>query len=184
MSTTQTIAQLPYDIEDTATKRFLRELVDNLDGVLGYKGDNKYVKSSDFNEQGTTVAELSNQSKTATERITGVAKTVAEHSDDLMDIQKDIEELQAVLTTVSVDTVYRDFNDTAWNVLKGRAEFTALGSELVNPPPITIAPGDSYTVYIDSVKTNASVWQQVVINHGSLDVFVRIGVNSSWVKLN
>lgn len=183
MSNTQTIAQLPYDVEDTATKRFLRELVDNLDEVLGYKGDNKYVKSSDFDEQGTTVAELSDTSKTATDNIATLTKTVAEHSDELLDIEKDIEELNSALVTVLLDTVYNDFNNTAWNTLKGKAEFTALGSDLVNPP-MAVVPGDSYTVYIESAKTNASVWQQVVIDHGSLDVFVRIGVNSSWVKLN
>lgn len=186
MANTQTIAQLPYDLTDPdSLKRFLRELVDNLDEVLGYKGDNKYVTDKDFQEQGTSLAEATEQTNNNTETLTGVEKAISDHSDQLVDMQEEVDKLNTVLTTAIIDSaVYKDFNASAWSGLQGRSEFQALGSDLVNPPMV-IVPLDTYNVYIDSTKTNSSVWQYVLLNNGStLNVFMRIGVNSSWVKLN
>lgn len=185
MANTQTIAQLPYDLADPdSLKRFLRELVDNLDEVLGYKGDNKYVTDKDFQEQGTSLAEAAKQTEANTEAIDTAEKAVSDHADQLLDVQDQIDKLNTTLTTVIIDSsVYKDFNASAWNDLQGRSEFQALGSDLANPP-MTVLPTSTYNVYVDSTKTNNSVWQYVCIDSGSLNVFMRIGVNSSWVKLS
>lgn len=185
MANTQTIAQLPYDLADPdSLKRFLRELVDNLDEVLGYKGDNKYVTDKDFQEQGTSLSEATEQTKNNTEALDGVEKTISDHSDQLVDMQEEVDKLNTTITTAIIDSaVYKDFNASAWNTLQGRSEFQALGSDLVNPP-MTVLPLNTYNIYIDSTKTNNSVWQYVLLDSGGLNVFMRIGVNSSWVKLN
>lgn len=184
MANTQTIAQLPYDIEDTTSlKRFLRELVDNLDEVLGYKGDQKYVKDSDFQAQGLSLNELTDQTKDNTETLDSVSEASSDQADEILDMQGQIVLLNTVLEAKQIDSVYYDFNATAWNDLKGRFEFQTLGSNLVNPP-MAVVPGNTYNVYIDSTKTNSSVWQYVTLDSGGLNVYMRVGVNSSWVKLN
>lgn len=184
MANTQTIAQLPYNVADVdSLKRFLRELVDNLDEVLGYKGDKKYVQSSDFDEQGLSIGELTDQTKDNTATLDENSKTLSDQTDQLADMSEQLDKLNSMLTTVQLGAVYNDFNNTAWNTLQGRSEFSALGSALSNPPMVVVA-GDTYNVYIDSTKTNNSVWQYVLLDSGSLNVFMRIGVNSSWVKLN
>jgi beta-xylosidase len=184
VANTQTIAQLPYDLADPdSLKRFLRELVDNLDGVLGYKGDNKYVQESDFEEQGLSVNELTTQTKTNTDTLDGIKKSLSDQSDEILDIQDQISVLNTTVTTATLDTVYNDFNNAAWATLQGRAEFQALGSDLANPP-MSLVGTDTYTVYVDSTKTNASVWQYVGLDNGTLTVFMRIGTVSSWVKLS
>lgn len=184
MANTQTIAQLPYNVDDVdSLKRFLRELVDNLDEVLGYKGDKKYVQDSDFKAQGLTLNELTDQTKENTDTLDNATKLADDQADQILDMQGQIILLNTVLTAKQVDSVYYDFNNAAWNTLQGRFEFQTLGSNLVNPP-MAVVPGNTYNVYIDSTKTNNSVWQYVLLDSGGLNVYMRVGVNSSWVKLN
>lgn len=183
--TTQTIAQIPYDLTDpTSLKRFLTTLVGNLDNVLGYKDkDDKYVTDKDFKTQGASITELNNQVSTATEDVTELQQTQQDQGNTLDEQGLTITKLETFLKTSTLGNTYYDFNAIIWNDLQGRFEFEALGSDLVNPPAAVVA-GDTYNVYIDSTKTNNSVWQYVLIDSGSINIYTRIGVNSSWTKLN
>lgn len=185
----QTIAQLPYDLSSSdSLKRFLRELVDNLDEVLGYKGTNKYVKDSDFQEQGQTLEETTEQSKDNATELESIQQTLKQQTDELFDMSADIDKLNSMLVAKALDTIYRDFNNSAWAELTGRGYFTALFSELTNAP-ISASPTDEIQVFVDSTAASTNVWQTVTLCHNdgttnNIWVFTRIGVNSQWAQLS
>lgn len=186
MASNQTIAQIPFSLEDSdSLKRFFRELVDNLDEVLGYKGDKKYVQESDFEAQGLTLSEVSQKITELISKLTALESSNSEHEEAISDLQEDLEDLSKLLSTVQLGEVYRDFDNSAWNSLQGKGEFTADGSDLLNAP-FTAATGTDYTVYVDSVKTSASVLQQVTVDSGAdeLEVFLRVGVAGHWNKIH
>lgn len=186
MANTQTIAQIPFDLEDAdSLKRFLRELVDNLDEVLGYKGDKKYVQEADFEEQGLSLNDVSSKVKELSTKLQELTESSEGYQDSIDDLQDDIDALNKLLTTASLGDVYLDFENTAWNSLTGKGEFTADGAEFTNAP-FTATSGTDYTVYVDSTKTNASVLQQITVDSGAdeIEIYLRIGVMGHWNKLH
>lgn len=182
----QTIAQVPYDLTDPTTlKRFLTTLVGNLDTVLGYKGtDSKYISDKEFQSAGSSIQELDKQVSTAQDSLTKVQEAQEEQGNTLQEQSETVGSLGTFLKTKLLDAPYRDFNAIAWGSLQGRFELTALGSEFSNAPTALTA-GTTYTVYIDSTKTNAAVWQYVLIDgSGSRDIYTRVSVSNDWTKLN
>lgn len=183
MSGNQTIANLPYDVSDsTSLKRFLRELVDNLDVTLGYKGDNKAVTSKDLSTAGGIGGVLESTAEN-TKDITASSKSITEIETTLSDFQADIDELQFMLKARQLGSDYVDFNSQAWSSLTGRSQFTANGEDLLNAP-ITPVIGTSYNVYIDSTKTQGAVWQQVIFEDGAnISVWLRLALAGTWIQL-
>lgn len=177
----QTIAQIPVNLADPdSMKRFLQELVGNLDVVLGYKGSTSYTTTADLQKATGTVTEIADE-------VTTVKESLTTNSDSLQTAQEDIEDLQddmdAVYKAAALTDDYKDFNATVWNDVKGAFEFSGLGSELINPPA-TLVPGNTYNVYGVSYDTTNSVLQLFWLDSGSVNVYTRVGVNSSWITLS
>lgn len=184
MSGNQTIANLPYDVSDSnSLKRFLRELVDNLDVTLGYKGDNKAVTSKDLSTAGGIGGVLTT-TKENTNDIAAGDKSIKELQDQVEEFQADIEQLQYLLKAKQLGSEdYVDFNAQAWSLLIGRGQFTANGDDMLNAP-ITPGVGVTYKVYVDSTKTQGAVWQQVIFEDGAnISVWLRLALAGTWLQI-
>lgn len=171
----QTIATVPIDTsDDVAMKRFLGELTDNLDRVLGYKGDSTYVNNKDLS---TTTADIA---KKIEESLSSIKEQLEELKTSFEDVGTVIEELDTVLSASVLGTAFYDFNSSSWSSLVGRGELTADGGDLSNTP-FEAEAGTDYTVYVDSTKTQGAVWQEIFVNGSSK--YARDDVSSSWLQL-
>lgn len=178
----QTIAQIPVDLADSASmKRFLQELVGNLDVVLGYKPSTSYVTTSELQtEADNSVSGIAANIDAIKKANEEAGNTVSQLQEDLEDVQADIDD---VYKAKALGTDYLDFNAAVWNDVKGAFEYSALGSDLLNPPA-TLVPTDTYNVYGVSYDTTNSVLQLFWLDSGSVNVYTRVGVNSSWTTLS
>lgn len=177
----QTIAQIPYDVSDTISlKRFLSQLVDNLDIVLGYKGsDEGYVSTK---EQADTIQSI-------TTDITSLLNKTQLSSEDIAQLKDSLEELVFAVerqnvtessSTLSVD--YNDFDAAAWSTLKGAFYLSADGADLSNTP-FTATSGTVYDVYIRSTDVGSDAHQQISVGKDTVEVYVRWGVGNDWTQL-
>lgn len=168
MERNESIAAVPVDIRDPDTlKRFLDRLVERLDIVLGYRGSNSYVSTADVDELTKNIAEtveslLSDLSGLQL-RIDELAAELAAQLEQLEAILARLDELDgkvALLTTYS-DTNIRDFNSTEWLTAPVYTKFTALGSEIINPPVSVsvddIAVEDTYGIVTDIEETSINI---------------------------
>lgn len=178
----QTIAQLPYDLTDPESlKRFLGQLVDNLDVVLGYKGSTSYTTTADLKATTVSITQVSEALDTLKKSVEDNSSAVKTAEDDIADIESDVAD---IYKTQQLSNDYKDFNATVWSTLKGAFEFTSLGSDLVNAPGTITAP-DTYNIYGISYKSNSSVFQTIWLQDAAVfDVYTRLGVNANWIKLN
>ncbi|AWD90292.1 hypothetical protein [Dickeya phage Amaethon] len=185
----QTIAQVPYDVTDpTSVTRFMGTLVENLDKVLGFKGDKEYLTSQSLESEGINLSSLASQLATIRQGLTKVQSDVDTVEDSLSDMQATTDALEFVVTTRQLDEAYRDFNNTSWSILKGKGEFTATGLQISNSP-VSIPSSADVTVLVDSTGTNSSVWQTIflIVNDSGTftrTVWSRYGVNSDWIQLS
>jgi len=181
----QTIAQIPYNLDDsTSLSRFLGQLVENLDIVLGYRGDTKYVTDEDLNTQGVNLSNLSGQLKDLKDSVSTIKTTLETQTESVESLEKIVEGLTYVTETQVIGSSYYNFNNAAWGSLRGKSEFSTTGSNISNAP-LALSGGDAVDVYIDSTKTSDSVWQTILIIVNDVDksTWTRRGVNSDWLEL-
>lgn len=177
----QTIAQLPYDLSDvTSLKRFLRELVDNLDVVLGYKGTKEgYVSTADqaqtLSDIREKIAALSTSTDSIKESVEGLVK-------DIEELTNQVSDQNTLRTKSALGSNYYDFNASSWAALAGRYTLSAEGSLLVNTP-FTATVGTVYDVFIDSTKTDSDTHQQISVGKTTVEVYTRWGIGNAWTKL-
>lgn len=184
----QTIAQVPYDItDDVSMQRFLNQLVERLDIVLGFRGDTTFITDEDLSTQGVNLQNLSGQLSSLSAALATLQETSEQNSEDIEALQESSDSSQYVTETQILDSSYYNFNASVWSTLRGKGEFSASGSAITNPPT-TIGSSDSAIVMADSIGTSNSVWQTVflVVTSGSTTTrscWTRRGVNSDWLQL-
>lgn len=144
---------MPANVElPDVLKRFLNHLIEELDVVLGFRGDAAYVKQSDLTGSVTTIAELvdtlaltNEQVQELTESIETLVASVATNTDA-------VDTINTLLASSTLSSTYHDFDDAAYATLAGNNEFSTLGSNLSNAPYSPVG-GETYYNYINSVVT-------------------------------
>lgn len=182
----QTIAQIPYNLEDpTSFNRFLSTLVENLDTVLGFRGDTKYVTDKDLQSQGSSLSDLSGQLRTLSAKSKQLTEDVSDLTSQLKDATDLLDEVKNATSTAQLSESFHNFNDASWSSLQGTGEFKTKGGSITNSPQ-GFGANEDVIVLASSVKTSDSVWQTIYIdvNDGAgKSVWSRFGVNSNWIKL-
>ena len=86
--------------------------------------------------------------------------------------------------TVKLGANYVDLNYVGWQTLEGMYEFEVIGAELVNCP-FEAETATVYQVYVSSVKTLGSVWQEFTISDGyTKRKYFRLAVGGKWTKID
>ncbi len=148
MATNETLISVPATVEDPlALRKFLLRLVEKLDIVLGYRGQDPYITKNDLETPENFLSTLPTQ-------INDITKAISNVSNSVTDLQNEQEELLsnfnasqlALYKTKQLTAAYYDFNYVGYGTLGGLYEFTTLGSNLVNPPFLT-NPVMTYTCF-------------------------------------
>ena len=157
----QSLITVPTDVTKPNQLRwFLTRLVEELDRVLGLRGDTEYVKTSDLAEL-STIADLANAVSAITEDIATVTTDLADTDEAVEDNRISIEALQALNASTVLSSTYHDFDDVAYATLSGRSEFNTLGSNLSNAPYVPVG-GETYYNYFNMLVTdNGGVVQEL-----------------------
>lgn len=153
MAQNESLIQVPLELaEPLQLRKFLLQLVERLDVVLGFRGQDSYVTKTELQSSGKVSGDLPAAVKEITTDLATVQK-------DIVDLQSEQEELadsfnnaqSQNFNTIVLAPAYNDFNYSGYATLKGYYEFTALGSEITNPPAgADIVPATTYTVLIHS----------------------------------
>lgn len=177
----QTIAAVPYDVTDTVSlNRFFRELVDNLDIVLGYKGSSEgYVSNK---EQAQTLSEIRNNLEALDEAKTLTAKDISDLKESIEELLLQVEKQDSTVTKPALGTDYYDFNFSGWDNLAGSYTISADGADISNSP-FTASSGTTYNVFISAVDTGDDAHHQITVNKSAPEVYARWGTAGGWVKL-
>ena len=189
----QSFAQVPLDIEEPdALRKFLQKLVEEIDFIEGNRAADPYVKESQLTA--TPTVNLTSVTAAATAlslTVDGVIDDVVANTSEIADIQVVINDVQYTVTHQALDPTYNDFDNAAWGNLKGKGQFSALGSAMT-APPFVVTGGTTYIVYIDSaLTTGGGVTQRVMMEDTGVDlkVFYRTGdsfavaVTNGWTQL-
>lgn len=177
MAVNESIAAVPTDISDPITlKRFLDRLVERLDIVLGYRGGDPYVTSD---EQVSTISELQGllaQIKTSNTELTSTIEDFKSKLDEIKQSLEDLAKLKEYQTTS-----IRDLNSIAWTTASVYNSFTALGSEILNPPNPLVGV-DSYKCF---VEVRPSFVQRVtIVKVGAVAAITdKVRAGSTWTEL-
>ena len=177
MARNESIAAVPADVQDPVIlKRFLDRLVERLDIVLGYRGGDPYVTTED---QIQTFSELQ-------ELLTQMKESSSQLEETITEVEQKLEEAKTLLEELSKlkeyqDTAIRDMNSTAWTTTSLYSSFTALGSEILNPPTPLVA-SDTYKCF---VEVRASYVQRVTIAKvGAVAALIdKTRAGSTWSEL-
>lgn len=152
--------------EPDVLKRFLNRLIEELDIVLGYRGNSAYITQADLEDSTATLGTIVQDILANTESIADSATAIESLAKDLesltstvSDNAQAISDIGTVLASTTLSTTYHDFDDIAYATLEGNNEFNTLGSNLTNAPYTPIG-GETYYNFINSVVTaNAGVVQ-------------------------
>lgn len=189
----ESFAQVPLDLTNAdALRRFLQKVVEEVDVITGRRAADLYVKTSEVEEaEVVSLTELSN-TITEIEKILAVnATNIATNESDIATLQADVDALQFITTHAALTATYNDFDNAVWGTLKGKGQFSALGSAMTNPP-FAVTAGTTYLVYADSATTTGGgVTQRVMMEDTGVDlkVFYRTGdsfaqaVTNGWTQL-
>lgn len=179
-----TIASVPATLDSpVALRRFLQELVDNIDVVLGFKGDTKFLTDKDVKEDLSNLADLAKSLSEQKEAVESVKSSIESIEESIDDINDSLEDLANAKSTTELDDTFRDLNYTGWGDTYGNLELTALGSEIANSPMVLDA-NTSYTLLADSIKcanfVKTTLW---IVQGTTINIFLRVGTDSTWKKL-
>lgn len=177
MARNESLAAVPSNVSDpTVLKRFLDRLVERLDVVLGYRGGDPYVSADTQVQTLSELQDLLSQLKTTNEE---TSKTIEEFKSKVEEIKQSIEDLNKLKEYQN--TSIRDLNSTAWTSASVYSSFTALGSEIINPPnPLT--GSDTYKCF---VEVRPSFVQRVTIAKvGAVAAITdKVRAGSTWSEL-
>lgn len=152
--------RVPLDVTDeTILKRFFNDVVRKLD-------------------------EVDNSNESANAAISAIDLSVSQVTNDLNstsqianNANRETKEVRYSTSYQALVNEFRDFNNDAWTFLKGKGQFSCLGSEMTNPP-YAVTAGTTYIVYADNAITlGGGVATRVMIEETGvgLRVFYRTG---------
>ena len=175
----ETLAQIPSDVADPIVlKRFLSSLVEKLDIVLGFRGNDAYASGTSVKDLATSTKEslssLSDSLSTIDSTVKTTSDSIADHEERLISAEEQVRQLQAFASTD-----LRDFNAEGWPIY---SFFTCLGSEVLNPPGALTA-ADTYS-FFSSVLPSFVQTVTILDNTGYSRQFVRTGLTWSEVAAN
>lgn len=189
----ESFTQVPLDIEDTdALRRHLQKVVEEIDLILGNRADDPYVKESELAEAPTvSLVTVDTAIVILTEVVNNLIDSVTQNEADITDNTAIIDDVQFTVVHKALSATYNDFDDVVWGALKGKGQFSALGSAMTNPP-FVVTGGTTYIVYIESaLTTGGGVTQRVMMEDTGVDlkVFYRTGdsfaiaLTNGWTQL-
>jgi hypothetical protein len=160
----ETIAAVPANVAEPVTlKRFLDRLIEKLDIVLGFRGDDGYITSNDLeaglNPTLDTIAEIASAIQLLQRELASLEESSEDLTTTVSDNTEAISTINTELASTSLGSTYYDFDNSAYSTLVGNAEFSTLGSNITNAP-YTPVPAETYYNFINSVVTaNSGVVQ-------------------------
>lgn len=177
----QTIAAVPYDVTDTTSlKRFFRELVDNLNIVLGYAGTSEgYVSNKD---QAQTLVNIRQTLQDLLESKDAEAENIADIKESLEALIAQVDSQNVLSAKAALGSDYYDFNNVAWDSLAGPYTLSTDGANLLNTP-FAASSGTVYDVFISAVSTGSDAHHQITVGKTTPVVYARWGVAGGWVQL-
>lgn len=187
----QTIIAVPVDVaEPQVLKRFLTRLIEELDLVLGFRGEDPYVSQSDLSgirDTATTIVDLARAATANASSIAEVAEDLAELAETVQSNTDQIGVLGSTLAHVDLDGTYHDLNASVYASLQGRATFSTVGSNISNAPFAVVA-GYTYYCFFNAATTNngGNVQELCVYNDttGVPEKYVRFGDTSTDLFAN
>lgn len=172
----ESIISVPPSLDDPITlRRFLAQLVEKIDIVIGTRGNDEYVKQSELTsvtttltasvtEEQTTLASVSDQTDTNTAAIADNAETIDDNTTAIASNVNAIVSLStAILEHTVLNSTYYDFDNAAYADLEGRFEFSADGASITNAPYPTVG-GTTYYNFLNTATTaNGGVVQELKV---------------------
>lgn len=148
---------MPANVESPdVLKRFLNHLIEELDIVLGFRGDDSYVSQTQLAEglepAATTLTSLVDGLGLTNVELEKLIESTEEVATQVSTNTNAISDVNALLASSSLDSTYHDFNDAAYATLSGKSEFSTLGSNLSNAPYVPVG-GETYYNYFDMLVT-------------------------------
>lgn len=183
----ETIASVPVLIESQEdVRRFLQQLVDRIDVVLGFKGDTKYLTSEDLtdvNTELTSLRQLQEDLSTVETELTNLKTSVEEAIERIDTVEEQLAELDNVKVTEVLDASFYDLNYSGWDTKLGELEFSAEGSEISNAP-IALDGSTTYNILASSIECQNYVRTELlIVSPTDIEKFIRVGSASTWVHL-
>lgn len=175
MAQNETIIQVPAELnEPIQVRKFLLKLVEKLDIVLGFRGQDPYVTATDLKASAEILANLPSIVKSITTDINEAQKDITTLQSEQENLSDSFENEQNLsFTTTPLGVAYNDFNYTGYATLKGYSQFTALGSAITNPPAgASLVGATSYTVLIHSyINSGGGATTEVYITSATTKTF-------------
>lgn len=153
MAQNETLIQVPAELaEPLQLRKFLLQLIERLDIVLGFRGQDPYLTKTDLQSSAEILSNLPATIANINSSIATAEKNIVYLQSEQENLVSLLENLQSTsFTTATLGAAYNDFNYTGYATLKGYYEFTALGSAITNAPPgAGLVGATSYTVLIHS----------------------------------
>lgn len=162
--TNQTLIAVPAGVAETTDtiQLFLTRLVEELDIVLGYRGNSTYISTADVDVGGlTTLQDLFDASETLTASLGELTEIVETNASNIDSNTDSISSLESRAVSTVLGAAYHDFDTDEFADLIGNAEVVTLGSNLSNTP-YTPVGGETYYNYFNAVVTdNGGVVQEL-----------------------
>ena len=179
--TNESFASVPVDVTDEiALRRFLQRVVEQVDIITGSRAADPYVKTSEVTDDTVSLDSLNSSVVDLTKAVEDNADDIAENVDDIAANTVITAETQYSILHLALGTSYNDFDHADWSSLKGKGQFSALGSAMTNPP-FAVTAGTTYIVYIDSALTaGGGVTQRVMMEDTGVDLKVFYRTGNSW----
>ena len=181
MDTASTLVNLNVDITDEVSlRRVLAAIIEQVDIIVGVRGD------ADI-----TLTSLDKDITAVEEQVIALETSVEELGTTVETNTAELATLANALESVSLGTLFYDFDDTAWGSFRGNGQFSALGSALTNAP-FTPTGGTTYTIYVESYGAlNSGVIQRILVEDTgtSLVAYYRTGdtfaiaLTNGWTAL-
>lgn len=189
--TRQSVIALPTSIlEEETLKRVIRRLIEEIDKLLGNRGDNPALRATVFSDAqdllAALTAELNSLQTEADNLRTEIEQSILILRAALTVTKADIDEIKGYWQSTLLDSTYYDFNATEWNLLRGNFEFTTTGDMLVNAPftpivPVFPTPQIDYTIHVTALPgiDSKAILRMIVIEDG-VNTYNKTKAGGSW----
>ncbi len=188
MAQNETLIQVPTELSDPLqVRKFLLRLVERLDIILGFRGQDPYITKTELVTSAEVLANLPTTISAINSTTDSVEKDLTTLQSAQENLQDSFDNAQAAnFNCVSLPTAYNDFNYTGYFTLKGYGQFTVLGSNIVNPPAgAGIVPATTYTVFVSSYLTiGGGAVQEVFITSPTTKTFHKRAGDTSALALS
>ena len=180
----QTLIAVPADVTETGTLQwFLSRLVEELDLVLGFRGSDTYVKTSELEAARVTLTSLDAVLSATNDSVEALSTELATTNDNVAANVNDIAAIDSLLASTVLDASYHNFDDAVFATLAGRSELITLGSNLSNTP-YTPVGGETYYNYFNTLVTsNGGVVQELkVFSSTTLTPTAYFRIGNTWTE--